>query len=410
MDPQIIKTSEDYRRAFKEAESLIALDPDPGTDEAERLDILSLLIEKYESEQFPIELPDPLEAIKFRMDQQGLRQRDLIPFIGSKSKVSEVLAGKRSLTVPMIRALHEGLGIPAEVLLQEPQPEDEHQEEVDWEKFPLKEMAKRGWLKATPRELRGDAKELVVRFFEPLGGMECVPVFCRKTLVERSGKAMDKYVLWAWTARVLTRAKFMELSSYTAGTVDQEFMEQVAHLSLSEKGPIKAQKYLADHGIALILEPHLPRTHLDGAAMLSSDRRPIIGLTIRHDRIDNFWFNLMHELVHIWKHLKSPDEAFVDDLDSAPGKDPREREADRIAGEILIPRRIWKRSDAYRQRTPDAIQELALRLRIHPAIIAGRIRHDAKNYYILSQMVGKGKVRKLFPDIEWQKGVRNVWL
>ena len=360
MDPRIIKTSEDYRRAFKEAESLIALDPDPGTDEAERLDILSLLIEKYESEQFPIELPDPLEAIKFRMDQQGLRQRDLIPFIGSKSKVSEVLAGKRSLTVPMIRALHEGLGIPAEVLLQEPQPEDEHQEEVDWEKFPLKEMAKRGWLKATPRELRGDAKELVVRFFEPLGGMECVPVFCRKTLVERSGKAMDKYALWAWTARVLTRAKSMELSSYSAGTVDQVFMEQVAHLSLSEKGPIEAQKYLADHGIALIVEPHLPRTHLDGTAMLSSDGRPIIGLTIRHDRIDNFWFNLMHELVHIWKHLKSPDEAFVDDLDSAPGKDPREREADRIAGEILIPRRIWKRSDAYRQRTPDAIQELAL--------------------------------------------------
>ena len=401
MNPRIIKTSEDYRRALKEAESLIALDPDPGTDEAERLDLLSLLIEKYESEQFPIELPDPLEAIKFRMDQQGLRQRDLIPFIGSKSKVSEVLAGKRSLTVPMIRALHEGLGIPAEVLLQEPQPEDEHQEEVDWEKFPLKEMAKRGWLKATPRELRGDAKELVVRFFEPLGGMECVPVFCRKTLVERSGKAMDKYALWALTARVLTRAKSMELSSYSAGTVDQEFMEQVAHLSLSEKGPVKAEKYLAGYGIALVVEPHLPRTHLDGAAMLSSDGRPIIGLTIRHDRIDNFWFNLMHELVHIWKHLKSPDEAFVDDLDSAPGKDPREREADRIAGEILIPRRIWKRSDAYRQRTPDAIQELALKLRIHPAIIAGRIRHDAKNYYILSQMVGKGKVRKLFPDIGW---------
>lgn len=401
MDPQIIKTSEDYRRAFKEAESLIALDPDPGTDEAERLDLLSLLIERYESDKFPIELPDPLEAIKFRMDQQGLRQRDLIPFIGSKSKVSEVLAGKRSLTVPMIRALHEGLDIPAEVLLQEPQPENEHQEEIDWEKFPLKEMAKRGWLKATPRELRGDAKELVVRFFEPLGGMECLPVFCRKTLVERSGKAMDKYALWAWTARVLTRAKSMELSSYSAGTVDQEFMEQGAHLSLSEKGPIKAQKYLADHGIVLIVEPHLPRTHLDGAAMLSSDGRPIIGLTIRHDRIDNFWFNLMHELVHIWKHLKSPDEAFVDDLDSAPGKDPREREADRIAGEILIPRKIWKRTDAYRQRTPDAIQELALRLKIHPAIIAGRIRHDAKNYYILSQMVGKGKVRKLFPEIDW---------
>ena len=74
MDARIIKTNVAYKRALEEAESLIALDPDPGTDEAERLDLLSLLIEKYESEKFPIELPDPLEAIKFRMDEQGLRQ------------------------------------------------------------------------------------------------------------------------------------------------------------------------------------------------------------------------------------------------------------------------------------------------------------------------------------------------
>lgn len=402
MDPRIIKTKTDYKKTLEEAEKLIALNPDPATNEAELLDLLSLLIEKYESEKFPIELPDPLEAIQFRMDEQGLKQRNLIPFIGSKSKVSEVLAGKRPLTVSMIRALHDGLGIPIEVLLQEPARDIEHQKEVVWEKFPLKEMAKRGWFKATPKELRGDSKSLFLKFFEPLGGIESVPIFCRRTIVERSGKSMDKYALWAWTARVLTRAKSVELSSYNDRTVDNAFLKQIAQLSFSREGPIEAQKSLAEHGIALIVEPHLPKTHLDGAAMLSSDGRPIIGLTIRHDRIDNFWFNLMHELTHIWKHLKSSDEVFVDDLDSHPGKDPREIEADRLAGEILIPRRIWKRSDAFRQRTPGAIQELALRLKIHPAIIAGRIRHDTRNYYILSQMVGRGKVRKLFPDIEWK--------
>jgi len=401
MDARIIKTNVAYRKALEEAESLIVLDPDPGTDEAERLDLLSLLIEKYESEKFPIELPDPLDAIKFRMDEQGLRQRDLIPFIGSKSKVSEVLAGKRSLTVPMIRALHEGLDIPAGVLLQEPQQENEQREEINYEKFPLKEMIRRGWLEATAREQREDAEGLIVRFFKPLGGLESVPVFCRRTLVERSGKSMDKYALRAWIARVLIKAKSMKLSSYKTGTIDKEFIEQVSHLSFTEKGPIEAQNYLAESGVALIIEPHLPRTYLDGAAMLFPDGKPVIGLTIRHDRIDNFWFNLMHELVHTWKHLKTPDEAFVDDLDSAPGKDLREIEADQLAGEFLIPRRIWKRSDAYRRRTPDAIQELSLSLKIHPAIVAGRIRRDAKNYYILSQMVGKGQVRKLFHDIDW---------
>lgn len=401
MEMRVIKTRTDYKKAVEEAESLIAMDPDPGTGEAERLDLLALLIENYESEKFPIDLPDPLEAIKFRMDEYGLKQRDLIPYIGSKSNVSEILAGKRSLTVPMIRALHEGLGIPIEVLVRESQAEDEQLEEIDWGKFPLKEMLKRRWLDATGTELEGDTKKLIMRFFKPFGGPEFVPVFCRRTLVERSGKSMDKYALWSWTARILIRARFRQLSPYSSGTVDEEFMKKVAHLSLSEKGPIEAQKFLGEHGIALIIEPHLPKTHLDGAAMLSADGKPVIGLTVRHDRIDNFWFNLMHELAHICNHLKSVDEAFVDDLDSGPGKDPREREADRLAGEILIPRRIWKRSDAYRQRTPDAIQELALRLRIHPAIIAGRIRHDAKNYYILSQMIGRDKVRKLFTDINW---------
>lgn len=401
MYPRIIKTDSEYNEMLEEVESLIALNPDPGTDEAERLDLISLLIENYETEKFHIELPDPLEAIKFRMDQQGLRQRDLIPFIGSKSKVSEVLAGKRPLTVSMIRALNEGLGVPAEVLLQEPRVEEGHLEEVDYQKFPLKEMVKRSWLKATAKELKDDAKKILSRFFEPLGGIEYVPIFCRRTLVERSGKSMDKYALWAWTARILNRANSMELSPYISKTVDGDFMKQVAQLSLSNEGPIEAQKYLAEHGIALIIEPHLPKTHLDAAAMLSSDGRPIIGLTIRHDRIDNFWFNLMHELVHIWKHLNTLNVAFIDDLDSAPGKDPREREADKFAGDALIPRKVWKRSDAFRQRTPGSIQELAFKLKIHPAIIAGRIRHDANNYFILSKMVGKGQVRKLFPYIEW---------
>ncbi len=401
MDPRILKTNDDYKSALAEAESLISLDPDPGTDMAERLDLLLLLIEKYESEKFPIDLPDPLEAIKFRMDEQGLKQRDLIPFIGSKSKVSEILAGKSSLTVSMIRALHEELGIPTEVLLQEPLTGIKHQEVIDWKKFPIKEMIKRGWLEVSTSELKKDIKTLVERFFEPLGGVEYIPVICSRTLIERSGKTMDKYALWAWTARVLIKAKSLEITTHDIKKIDKDFLEQVAHLSFTENGPLEAQEYLAEHSIALIIEPHLPRTRLDGASMLSLARTPVIGLTLRHDRIDNFWFTLLHELVHIWKHVESSDEVFVDDLDSGPGKEPREREADRLAGEVLIPRTIWKRSDAFRQRTPEAIQDLAFELKIHPAIIAGRIRHDTNNYYIQSHMIGRGQVRKLFQEINW---------
>ena len=401
MDPRIIKTSDEHLKALGELESLISLDPDPGTAEGERLELLSLLVERYEAERFRIERPNPIQAIIFRMNEQGLKQRDLIPFVGSKSKVSEVLAGKRSLTVSMIRALHEKLGIPAEILVQEPHPREQCDTSIAWDRFPIREMIKRGWIETPEEERNFDWQSLLTRFFEPLGGRQAMQGFCRRTLVERSGKSMDRHALWAWIAHVFVKANSMKLPNYKPDTVNSEFIQRVLHLSLSHTGPVDAQRYLGEHGICLVIEPHLAKTHLDGAALLSKEGRPVIGLTIRHDRIDNFWFTLAHELIHIEKHLKHEDEGFVDDLDAEPGVDNREREADRMAGEAIVSRMVWRRSDAYRQRTPDAVQELALQLRIHPAIIAGRIRHDTRNFRILSQMVGTGKVRKLFADINW---------
>ncbi len=398
----VIKNEAGYKKAMEEIENLIVLDPEPGSEEAEKLDLLSVLVEKYESERYTFDLPNPLEAIRFRMEEQNLRQKDLVPFIGGKSKVSEVLSGKRALTVSMIRALHEGLGIPLKVLVQDAPEKIEDSSEIEWEKFPVKEMVKRGWIEASAKEIKSKTQELIESFFKPLGGVGQTPVFCRRTLVERSGKKMDTYALWAWTAQVLIAASEMDLVPYKETTIDEGFLKRVAELSLSSTGPLDAQKHLTEHGIALVIEPHLPKTHLDGAAMIADSGNPVIGLTLRHDRIDNFWYNLIHELVHVWKHLKGTEEAFIDDLDSDSGRNPREREADRITGETLIPRSIWKRSDAFRQRTPDAITQLALQLKIHPSIVAGRIRHDTKNYYILSNMVGTGKVRELFKDVTWK--------
>lgn len=401
MQTRVIKTNTEYEKAIEELEELIALNPAPNTDDADHLDLLALLIESYESQNFPVDLPTPIEAIKFRMEEQGLKPRDLIPFIGSRSKVSEVLSGKRPLTVAMIRALHEGLDIPLNVLVQDNQPGVDCDQRTITERFPLKEMITRGWIEAAKSELNNGWTELLGHFFQPLGGIQSIEALCRRTLVERSGKDMDRYALWAWTARVLIVAESKELPHYSPGIVNDEFIRDLVHLSLSDIGPRRAQDYLMEHGIPVVIEPHLPKTRLDGAAMLSPEGRPVIGLTIRHDRIDNFWFTLVHELIHIQKHLTTADEAFIDDIESEPGSDPREREANRMASEIFIPRSVWARSDAYRQRTPDAVNELALQLRLHPAIIAGRIRYDTKNFYVLSQMVGTGKVRKLWPDIRW---------
>lgn len=112
-----IRTEKDYEAALARIDEL--MDAEPGSPEGGELDVLVDLVELYESKHAPMGHPSPLAAIEFRMEQGGLSPRDLIPFIGSRAKVSEVLSGKRAITMPMARALHEHLGIPGDVLLRE---------------------------------------------------------------------------------------------------------------------------------------------------------------------------------------------------------------------------------------------------------------------------------------------------
>lgn len=118
MRPRLIKTEQDYQRTLKRIEKIFYAEP--GTSLGDELELLATLVELYESQRFWLDMPQPVEALRFRMEQQALQAKDLIPFIGSASKVSEVLAGRRSLSKNMIRNLSAGLGIPAHVLLQEP--------------------------------------------------------------------------------------------------------------------------------------------------------------------------------------------------------------------------------------------------------------------------------------------------
>jgi HTH-type transcriptional regulator/antitoxin HigA len=118
MDMKIIKNEAEYDAALERIDAV--MNAAPGSSEEEELELLAILVEKYEQERYPIELPDPVEAIKFRMEQEGLTRKDMIKYLGSQSKVSEVLNYKRPLSLAMIRALTDGLNIPAEVLIQPP--------------------------------------------------------------------------------------------------------------------------------------------------------------------------------------------------------------------------------------------------------------------------------------------------
>jgi HTH-type transcriptional regulator/antitoxin HigA len=116
MEIKLIKTEKDYNQALERLE--VVFDAKKGTPEGDELELLSILIEQYENTHFPIDLPDPIEAIKFRMEQMGYNQNDLAKIIGLKSRASEILSKKRKLSLEMIRQLHTSLHIPTDVLIQ----------------------------------------------------------------------------------------------------------------------------------------------------------------------------------------------------------------------------------------------------------------------------------------------------
>lgn len=395
---KLIKNEAEHREALAELDRLIGGDPAPGTEAGDRLELLAHLVEVYEKHRYLLPLPDPVEAIRFRMEQAGLQRRDLVPYIGSASRVSEVLGGRRPLTLKMIRALHEGLGIPAESLLGEtgrglPSPVAG----LDWERFPLREMIDRGWVRAaglSTRAARDRAEELVRGFIGALDPRTLSPA-CRRQHVRR-GSTENELALMAWGARVIQLAAAAPVTSpWRADALDADFVTALARLSARADGPRQASAALGGIGIRLVVERHLPGTHLDGAALLLPDGAPVVALTLRHDRLDNFWFTLCHELAHIALHLRRPNEGWIaDDLEAAG--DAREQEADARAARWLIPTRAWSRFAARGDHSPTAVLALAGQLGVHPAVVAGRVRREANNYRLLARLVGAGEVRRQF--------------
>ena len=397
-----IRTEEDYEAALARIDEIFEAELD--SPEGRELDVLIDLVELYESKHVPMGYPDPVEAIKFRMEQAGLSQRDLVPFIGSRARVSEVLSGKRAITMPMARALHEHIGIPADVLIRNSGTGFENPaDDIQWNRFPLKTMAKRGWIPDVP-DLKERAEEFIGELVERAGGPDAAyAVFYRKNDYRRLNAKTDSYALKAWCWKVLDAAnENRPEADYKPGTVTLDFLSQLAQMSWSEEGPRLAAEFLANSGISLVTVRHLPKTYLDGAALRGDDGRPVIGLTLRYDRIDNFWFCLLHELAHVGLHIdNNKGDAFFDDLSLGRAgsmlQDEMETQADQWVREALIPKAVWDNSEVSKQpTTAAAVINLARVLNIHPAIVAGRVRHEQGNYRLLSQFVGTGEVRRQF--------------
>lgn len=402
MNVKIIKSAKDYEANMARLSELMSLDPKPNSKEENELELLALVIQDFERQTVPHVKADPIESILFRMDQMQLTRKELIPYIGSISKVSEVLSRKRPLSLPMIRRLNQGLGIPADILIEDVETDSslvDQEPEMDFTRFPLKEMLERGCFgdfEGNVQRLKDYAEDLVRKFMQDLLPKRMEPAFLRAPLHQRGDRQADEMAILAWRMCVLSKAReVISTREYKHGTITPEWLRELAKLSAFDEGPKLAKEHLARHGITLVIEKHFKRTFLDGAAMLDNDR-PIVALTLRHDRVDNFWFALLHELAHVAKHLKPETPVFIDDLDRT-NLQTVEGEADAMAQEALIPNKSWSAAKVRQTLASEDVIAYADEIGVHPAIVAGRLRHEEKNFRLLSHLIGKtGQVSQTF--------------
>jgi len=267
---------------------------------------------------------------------------------------------------------------------------------IDWAKFPVKEMIKRGWAILKEKQT---SVQLAKEYFAKAAGSEYVSTFHRKKF--HGENKPNEYALLAWQARILEKARSeYDKKMITKFKLNDSWIKELVSLSVYDDAPIRAKKLLAHKGITLIIEKHLQGTYLDGAAMLLETGNPIIALTLRHDRLDNFWFVLLHELGHVFLHLfDSLNMDFFDEAnDESTITDDIEKEADIYALDALISEEEWNNCLSRFSLTKDAVEIDAKNIGIHPSILAGRIRRERSNYTIFQDLIGQGGVRALFRE------------
>jgi HTH-type transcriptional regulator / antitoxin HigA len=379
-----IRNADDLRAS--KARLACLLSKSNGRELDDEIEVLTTLIERFEEKHALVATPDPIAAIKYRMQERGMSPRQLEPFIGSRARVSEVLSGKRQLSIDMIRSLHVGLGIPYESLISN-RPKKSGIDQISGSA--IERLNKLGF-KLSRNE---------IPMFISSSLREVAPVaLLRKTRTQRAASKTDQGALLLWQAAVLQKCEATPPSKiFEPSKLCLNDLRQIAKMSATNDGPLRAVKELTNKGICVVVMPPLPGTFLDGAAMASPSGAPVVALTLRYDRIDNFWFTLLHELAHICLHfemLLNTRTAFVDDMEIR-SEDAYEQEADVLARKSFIPEEIlsqvvWSHASAH-----DDLLTVATRARVLLAVVAGRWQRDHQNYKKFSRLIDRNSVRSL---------------
>lgn len=259
-----------------------------------------------------------------------------------------------------------------------------------------REMVRRKWIQ--PKSIKDKVAERADAMFDFLFARPThLPVLAmfKGARLSTQRNLVEEIATKAWVAHVLDAAPEHARVKFTPSSLTESFVRDLIKLSIRDDGPRRALAAVRESGISVVVESGLPGMAVDGVSLHTITTGPVLALTLRYDRLDNFWFTLLHELGHIALHLSDPsDDVFVDSLeDAASDEQEAEAEANAFAKDGLIPRDLWLRSEVHRLGSARSVLNLAKQLGVHPAIVAGRIRHERRDYRIFTDLVGVGDVR-----------------
>lgn len=253
-----------------------------------------------------------------------------------------------------------------------------------FENLPKAELVKRGWMSSE------DSEESLLPLFRDIASKQS------KALYRKSVTSND-LLCSVWTLKISTDAKIRvatrDIPEFTE--IDKGFLSYVASLSVDEEIIRALPDILAEQGIILIYERALPGMKLDGAVFKLESGHPVIGISFRFPRLDNFWFTLMHELSHIVLHSDLLDDNVIYDDLQTENDEVIELAANRLAKQSFVDRRVWRNCEPKYSKSDDVLIAFARQVGIHPTIIAGMLRNEENNYVIYSNIVNSMNVREL---------------
>lgn len=374
-----------------------------GSPEVDELEVLSILVEKYEEGAYPIPDAPAHEVLKLVMEENGLASKDMIPFLGSASTVSKVLNGKKELTPAQIRILSRHLGIPVVALFGDASEQEKLEPggSVDWSAFPLVEMSRRGLfgvehLRATAKSLAQIAGNII----PALIGSARLDFAYQPRLRQgvKTGPASDPHAVMAWLIEVAKRGQDRGMKT-PCRLLTREDLHTLAAMSKAADGIRRAISFLEGHGIPVVTVKHFKRSKIDGGVVVLDGGRPVIGLSLRHDRLDSFWFTLLHEAAHIV--LGHVSDYVVDEFLDAESYGKDETDANALVEEVTIPAAVFAAAIPNpAQATLSAMFGLAQQFDIALAIVVGRVQFKANDYRKFSRLVGRKQVRCHFPGFD----------